>query len=216
MRLPVVVSAVLFGALSCNSTTPGSQETVSTGTDAVKVASREGGHEEGGQCADGKHHGHDAAHHEGGGDHHAAGTDREAVDADGVVRRGTALTSTLAAMPVSSAFAKAKELDGQKVKLTGKVQSVCTKMGCWFVVQGDKPEDKIRISTKAHNIFVPRASVGMTATVEGTLQVKTLTAKTAQHYEDERELAPGEERKTFTTDVTELGIDVIGLELTKS
>jgi hypothetical protein len=152
-----------------------------------------------------------AAGHEGH-DKHAA-TDREHRDADGVVRRGTPLTPDLEATPVSIAVGSAKELDGKKVKLTGKVSDVCTKMGCWFVVQGDKPEDTIRISTKAHDIFVPRSAVGMTATVEGTLAVKMLDAKTAQHFEDERELKPGEERRTITEDVPEIGIDVVGLEM---
>lgn len=154
-----------------------------------------------------------------GGDHHAdhakGAVDRETVDADGVVRRGTPLTPDLETLSVSAAVAKAKELDGKKVKLTGKVESVCQPMGCWFVVQGDKPDDKVRISTKAHNIFVPKSSVGNTATVEGTITIKTLTKETAQHYEDERELKPGETRKTFTGDVTELSIDVAGLEMKK-
>ena len=147
---------------------------------------------------------------------HAKGAvDRETVDADGVVRRGTPLTPDLETLPVSLAVAKAKELDGKKVKLTGKVESVCQPMGCWFVVQGDKPDDKVRISTKAHNIFVPKSSVGNTATVEGTITIKTLTKETAQHYEDERELKAGETKKTVTADVTELSIDVAGLEMKK-
>lgn len=145
-----------------------------------------------------------------------ASKDREQVDGDGVVRRGSPLTTDLATTPVSAAVLKAKELDGKKVKLTGKVADVCTRMGCWFVVQGDKPEDKIRISTKAHDIFVPRSAVGMTATVEGTLSVKVLDAKTAQHFEDERVLKPGEKRRTITTDVNEIGIDVVGLEMKKA
>lgn len=145
----------------------------------------------------------------------ASSNDREHVDADGVVRRGSPLTAALEATPISMAVTKAKELDGKTVKLTGKVSDVCTRMGCWFVLQGDKPEDKIRISTKAHNIFVPRSAVGMTATVEGTFAVKVIDAKTAQHYEDERELQPGEQRKTITADVNELAIFVTGLEMKK-
>ena len=147
---------------------------------------------------------------------HGAGVDRETVDADGVVRRGTPLTPDLEVTPVSVAVTKAKDLDGKKVKLTGKVSDVCSKMGCWFVVAGDKEGDTIRISTKAHNIFVPKSSVGMTAVVEGTLEAKVLDQKTAQHFEDERTLKPGETKKTITGDVTELNIDVTGLELKKS
>lgn len=159
----------------------------------------------GDKSASGEHHA----------DHGKGAVDRDTVDADGVVRRGTPLTPDLETLSVSAAVAKAKELDGKKVKLTGKVESVCQPMGCWFVVQGDKPEDKVRISTKAHNIFVPKSSVGNIATVEGTITIKTLTKETAQHYEDERELKPGETRKTFTGDVTELSIDVVGLEMKK-
>jgi hypothetical protein len=114
-------------------------------------------------------------------EHHAkASVDRETVDTDGVVRRGTPLTPDLETVPVSLAVAKAKDYDGKKIKLAGKVESVCARMGCWFVVQGEKPEDKIRISTKAHNIFVPKSSVGMMATVEGTFTVKTLPKETAE------------------------------------
>jgi hypothetical protein len=152
-------------------------------------------------------------HHE---EHHAqAATDRDHVDSDGVVRRGTPLTPDLETIPVSAVVAKAPELDGKRIKMSGKVESVCAKMGCWFVVQGDKPEDKIRISTKAHNIFVPRAAAGMMATVEGTFAVKTVPKATAQHFEDERELKPGETRKVIESDVQELSIDVAGLEMFK-
>lgn len=137
-----------------------------------------------------------------------AAKDREQADADGVVRRGLPLTASLEATPVSVVVAKASELDGKKVKLTGKVVDVCTKMGCWFVVQGDKPEDKIRISTRAHNVFVPRAAVGMTAVVEGTLSLRTLDAKDAEHMSAES--AAG-----TVTAGKEIAIDVAGLEMKK-
>lgn len=143
---------------------------------------------------------------------HAAGAgDREHADADGVVRRGNPLSPDLEILGVSAAVARAKELDGKKVKLRGTVTSVCQPMGCWFVVRGDKPEDTVRISTKAHNIFVPKSATGKIATVEGVITIKVLDQKTAQHYEDERELKDGETKKTFTGDVTELAIDVLGL-----
>lgn len=145
-----------------------------------------------------------------------ANKDREHVDADGVVRRGAALTKGGELVTVSAAVKRGKELDGKKVKLQGKVTDVCTKMGCWFVVQGDKADDKIRISTKSHSIFVPMKAVGYTATVEGTLSVRTITKETAQHYEDERTLKPGEQRKVISGDVTEIFIDVAGLEMKKS
>lgn len=149
-------------------------------------------------------------------EHAAAAATRDQVDADGVVRRGAKLSPDVELVTVSAAVKRGKELDGKKIKLQGKVSDVCTKMGCWFVVQGDKPEDTIRISTKSHSIFVPMKAVGFTATVEGTLSVRTLTKETAQHYEDERQLKEGEQRKVITGDVPEIFIDVAGLEMKQS
>ena len=130
-----------------------------------------------------------------------------------MVRRGSPLTPDLEIIPVSAAVARAKELDGKKVKLKGVVTSVCQPQGCWFVVRGDKAEDSVRISTKAHDIFVPKSAAGKIATVEGVITIKVLDQKTAQHYEDERELKTGESKKVFTGEVTELAIDVAGLTL---
>ena len=149
--------------------------------------------------------GHDADEHE----HGAAAGDRDKVDADGVVRRGQALTASLATTPVAVAIASAKDLDGKRVKLTGKVSDVCSRMGCWFVVQGDKPEDHIRISTRSHDIFVPHGAVGMTAVVEGTLSMKVLDARTAEHLASES----GDNKPTAGE--VEIGIDVVGLEMSK-
>ena len=117
-----------------------------------------------------------------------ASADRDKADADGIVRRGQPLTASLEATPVSAAIAKAKDLDGKRVKLTGKVAQVCAKSGCWFVVQGDKDTDKIKISGRAKDIYVPHAAVGMNAVVEGTLKLR---------------------------DDNTIAIDVAGLEMTK-
>jgi hypothetical protein len=147
--------------------------------------------------------------------HAAASQDREHVDADGVVRRGSPLSTNVETLTVSAATLRAIELSGKTVKLTGEVESVCQPMGCWFVMKGDKPEHSVRISSKGHNIFVPKSAAGMMATVQGEITVKTLDAKTAQHFEDERELKAGETRKVFTADVQELSINVAGLEMRK-
>src|SRR4051812_45923769 len=58
----------------------------------------------------------------------SAAKTRDVVDADGVVRRGQAL-SAMEATPVSTAIAKAAELEGKHVKLAGTVNSVCAKAG---------------------------------------------------------------------------------------
>ena len=146
-------------------------------------------------------------------EHHAmAKPDREQVDADGVVRRGAKLTDG-AALTVTDAVAKATELDGKTVKITGRVASVCQAMGCWFTIAAPEGGPSIRISSKGHDVFVPKAAAGRVATLEGEFKVKTLSKEQAQHFEDERPLAPGETRKTITEDVKELSIAVTALEM---
>jgi hypothetical protein len=149
------------------------------------------------------------------GEEHNAGPavkGREEVDADGVVRRGQKLSDAVA-VSVSGAKAKSLELDGKTVKVQGKVESVCQAMGCWFIMQGEKPEDTIRITSKGHDIFVPQSAAGRTAIVEGEFKVKTLDKATAQHFEDERPLKPGEQKKTITEDQKELSLAVTALEM---
>lgn len=138
--------------------------------------------------------------------------DRDAADADGVVRRGAALSKD-APIPVAAAYEKAAALDGKPVKVAGKVESVCAKKGCWFVVQGDKPEQKIRITAKDYGFFVPKAAQGRSVVVEGVLAVKTLDQATAQHYEEERAMGTGEKPKKITGDVKELSIVASALEM---
>lgn len=146
------------------------------------------------------------------GDHGAvAKVGREVVDADGVVRRGVALSGE-PTLTVAEAAAKSAELDGKVIKLTGKVDSVCQPMGCWMVLAGDKGE-KVRVSSKGHDIFLPKSSAGRLATVEGEFKQKVLSKEQAQHFEDERELKEGEVRKVFTEDAKEFSVNVVGLEL---
>lgn len=137
--------------------------------------------------------------------------DREQVDADGVVRRGAKL-SDLQPLTVAEATAR-PDIDGKVTKITGSVESVCQPMGCWMVLAGDKPEQRVRITSKGHDIFMPRSSAGRIATVEGEFKLKVLPMATAQHYEDERELKAGEVKKVFTEDQKEFSVSIVGVEL---
>jgi len=110
--------------------------------------------------------------------------DRDAVDDDGVVRRGETLAST-AAMSVGDCMAKASELSGQTVKVEGTVQQVCAAKGCWWVMEGAKPEESIRITAKGYGFFVPRDAKGKKAVAEGVLEVKQVSDEEAAHLAGE-------------------------------
>ncbi len=164
------------------------------------------------------------AGHDGKGEHaeHGAATkdavakadkpvDRETVDPDGVVRRGT-ISPDAELVTVSQLAAKAAEMNGKTVKVQGVVESVCQPMGCWFVMKGDGGET-IRVSSKGHNVFMPKSSAGRLATAEGEFTLRTLSKEQAQHFEDEKERKEGEERKVFTEDVKEMSIALTAVEL---
>ncbi len=135
---------------------------------------------------------------------------REQVDADGVIRRGTTLTST-AAMTVPSVFSKAKDLNGKPVKVSGTVEQVCAVKGCWMVL---KEEDKtIRITSKGYKFFVPKDAKGKKATIEGDLIVKEMSKEEAQHLEDDAAAAKGTKAKQVTSGRVEVQIAATALEL---
>ncbi len=139
--------------------------------------------------------------------------DRSAVDKDGVVRRGMALSDT-PLLTVAQAHAQSATLDGKHVKLTGEVSQVCQNSGCWFILrEGDQ---NVRITSKGYKYFVPSDAPGMTAVVEGVLAVQTLAIKAAQHYEDDAAAATGKPAKQILAPQREISIASIGLEMKKS
>lgn len=138
--------------------------------------------------------------------------DRETVDPDGFVRRGVAL-SAVTPISVSKAFGDADVLKGKSVKIEGTVESVCQAMGCWFVLQGEKPEQTIRITAKDHGFFMPKASKGKKAVIEGELAVKELDIATAKHYEEDRVAGTGEKAKDITTPAKEISVVASAVEM---
>jgi len=113
-------------------------------------------------------------------------TTRDQVDGDGIVRRGGDLTAT-AALSVADCVARSGELDKQSVKLTGTVEQVCAKKGCWWVLASTDPatKDTVRITAKDYGFFVPRDAKGRQALVEGVLSVKTLSPDEAAHLAED-------------------------------
>ncbi len=73
---------------------------------------------------------------------------------------------------------------GEKVRVSGIVESVCQKAGCWMILKdGDV---KARIFTKQDNFFLPKDIAGKKAEAEGTLRARTLTKKFAKHLEQDK------------------------------
>lgn len=136
---------------------------------------------------------------------------RDQVDSDGVVRRGEPLGDA-ERWPVDEVIARASELDGQTLAITGEVGAVCSKKGCWMSLEGEG-DRQIRVTFEDYGFFVPKKSPGMRAVVEGRFAVKTLDVEKAQHLENDRVEGTAEAPQKITEPKRELTLVARGLEL---
>lgn len=93
---------------------------------------------------------------------------RNKKDDDGIVRRGKKL-SPKEEVTVALAFAKAAEIDGEFMKVTGTVADTSGN-GCTFVLK--EGTNEIKVTSASCSMLVPEKADGMRATVEGTASVK--------------------------------------------
>ena len=80
--------------------------------------------------------------------------------------------------PLSQVLASAKDLK-DPVQVSGEVESVCQKKGCWLVVKDG--EAQARILMKDHSFTVPMDIKGKPVIVEGTLETKTFNEAQTKH-----------------------------------
>jgi len=97
---------------------------------------------------------------------------------------------------------------GEKVLVTGTVDSVCKKKGCWMVIKdGDVTA---RVFTHAGKFFMPTGTnKGRQAVVEGELKAKTMSEKFAKHLAEDK----GEDPSEVTGPTKEWVIQATGAEL---
>lgn len=74
-----------------------------------------------------------------------------------------------------------KGKDSIEVKVSAKINSVCTVKGCWMQLDlGNSTE--MRVTFKDYAFFVPMDADGKTATVQGWAKVDTTSVEDLRHY----------------------------------
>ncbi|MEZ4442464.1 MAG: DUF4920 domain-containing protein [Polyangiaceae bacterium] len=98
--------------------------------------------------------------------------------------------------------------DGETVQVTGTVDAVCKKKGCWMVIKdGDVTA---RVFTHAGRFFMPvDVNRGRSAVVEGKLRARVMSEKFAKHLAEDK----GEDPATVSGDTREWVIDATSAEL---
>ena len=89
------------------------------------------------------------------------------------------------AIPADQLLSKLIGKDSLQVKITGTIEEVCQKKGCWMNVSlGNGQSMKIRF--KDYSFFVPKDANGKTAIFEGIAYNDTIPVNELKHYaEDE-------------------------------
>lgn len=101
-----------------------------------------------------------------------------------------AFASAKTPLSVGACLDYAEALESRVVRVEARVSTVCQAKGCWFILT-DGGDQFIRVRFKDYKYFVPKDVRGKTALVEGELEVKKLSKREAQHYEDDRAAAEG-------------------------
>ncbi|MFO7561366.1 MAG: DUF4920 domain-containing protein [Enhygromyxa sp.] len=83
--------------------------------------------------------------------------------------------------PLSTVLASG--VPSEAVKVSGTVETVCQKKGCWMVIKDG--DTQARVLVKDHAFAIPMDGKGKTATVEGTLEAKELSEANVAHLKQD-------------------------------
>lgn len=88
------------------------------------------------------------------------------------------------AIPSTELMANMQGKDSLKVKLTGTINEVCQKKGCWMTMNiGNDKTMQVRF--KDYAFFVPKDASGKTVVVEGVAFTDTTSVADLQHYAED-------------------------------
>lgn len=90
--------------------------------------------------------------------------------------------STATVVTFADLVASPEKYENMEVVVTGNVNDVCAKEGCWLVL-GDGSKE-IMVKT-LHVFVVPKDCYDNTAVVNGVFNVKEITEEQARHFNDE-------------------------------
>lgn len=94
-------------------------------------------------------------------------------------------------------------------KITGKINEVCTKKGCWLTM--DLPNgESMRVTFKDYGFFVPTSSQGYPVVLEGIALLTETDVETLRHYAED-EGKSKEEVEAITEPKREITFEAVGV-----
>lgn len=107
-------------------------------------------------------------------------------------------------------LAKMESQDSVKLKVSGVVESVCQKKGCWMNVAGADGQEEMFVQFEDYGFFMPKDIAGRKVIMEGSVSREITSVEDLKHFaedagETEEEIAaitePLEELKFLATGV---------------
>jgi hypothetical protein len=117
------------------------------------------------------------------------------------------------AIPAEQLTEKMAGADTLRVKLSGKIEEVCQKKGCWMTMSlgGDKT---MQVRFKDYGFFVPKDASGKNVIIEGLAFNDTTSVAELQHYAEDAG-KPKEEIEKITTPELAISFEANGLIIKK-
>lgn len=97
---------------------------------------------------------------------------------------GAAFTVT-ERVTMDALMADSKTYAKKTVRVDGKISAVCRKKGCWMTLGGKDKLSRARITFKNYAFFVPLDAGGGTASVEGVVELKTMSEAERAHLAED-------------------------------
>jgi hypothetical protein len=90
------------------------------------------------------------------------------------------------AISYDEVMGKMSASDSLNMKVTGKVQEVCQKKGCWMTLVSDQPgQPEMRVTFKDYAFFMPKDLSGKRVVVDGYAYVETTPVDVLRHYAED-------------------------------
>lgn len=88
------------------------------------------------------------------------------------------------AIPSTELMAKMEGKDSLNIKVSGKIEDVCQKKGCWMNVAIDN-DNSVFVKFKDYAFFVPKDATGKDVIIEGIAFIDTTSIEELRHYAED-------------------------------
>jgi hypothetical protein len=112
-------------------------------------------------------------------------------------------------IPAAELVTLVKEKGTYQGKISGEIKEVCTKKGCWFVMDLSNGES-MRVTFKDYGFFIPTNSQGFPIVMEGVATFSETDVETLRHYAEDQGKSK-EEVEAITAPKREITFEASGV-----